>query len=255
MTNTYSRPAYNNQQYFQDNTAAILVPDPTDIGITTYDEGDVVYNIKGNLFLGGDGVLRFVPTEANWDPATGNTPIVPEVVTTQQIKDNVENYESELVEIKNATFQNPGVNFANFHPINDNSGGNFSFLCKFPEANYMVTPTVIPDTPQDIVGIVSELNSIARISARSLSDFTLDFKEFEQIDFKLYPNPTSVGYVNILSKDNSKLGVSVFDLLGKQVKMEIISNGRLNVSNLKEGIYVLKIKQQDAILTKKLVIQ
>ncbi|MEQ3796377.1 T9SS type A sorting domain-containing protein [Flavobacteriaceae bacterium MJ-SS4] len=73
--------------------------------------------------------------------------------------------------------------------------------------------------------------------------------------FKLYPNPTSFGYVNIDSKNQSKLEVTVFDLLGKQVKNEIVSNGQLNFSNFKAGIYVLRIKQDELVSTKKLVIK
>ena len=71
----------------------------------------------------------------------------------------------------------------------------------------------------------------------------------------IYPNPTSVGYINISSKSNSKMGVSVFDVLGKQVINETVNNYILNVSKLNSGIYIIKVSQENATLTKKLVIE
>lgn len=73
--------------------------------------------------------------------------------------------------------------------------------------------------------------------------------------FSMYPNPTSLGYINISSKSNSKLDVSVFDVLGKQVLKETVNNNVLNVSKLNSGIYIMKVLQEDANITKKLVIE
>ncbi|MCB4807025.1 T9SS type A sorting domain-containing protein [Tamlana sp. 62-3] len=73
--------------------------------------------------------------------------------------------------------------------------------------------------------------------------------------FDMYPNPTNLGYVNILSASNDTMTVSVFDLLGKQVLSNTVKNNQLDVSNLKSGIYVMKVSQNDAVSTKKLVIK
>jgi hypothetical protein len=51
------------------------------------------------------------------------------------------------------------------------------------------------------------------------------------------------------------MNVKVFDILGKQVKNEILSNNTLNVSNLNTGVYIVKITQNNASITKKLVIR
>jgi len=51
------------------------------------------------------------------------------------------------------------------------------------------------------------------------------------------------------------LNVTVFDILGKQVKNEILTNNTLNVSNLKSGIYIVKITQNNTSVTKKLVVK
>lgn len=92
-------------------------------------------------------------------------------------------------------------------------------------------------------------------SYAEVTPMTLSNNEFTADNFKLFPNPTSNGIVNILSNDNDTMNVQVFDILGKQVKNEILRNNTLNVSDLNSGIYIVKITQNDASTTKKLVIK
>lgn len=84
---------------------------------------------------------------------------------------------------------------------------------------------------------------------------TLGIDENKIEGFSFSPNPTKLGYINISSKSNSRMGISVFDILGKQVLKETISNNKLGVSNLNTGIYIMKVSQDNATITKKLVIQ
>ena len=83
----------------------------------------------------------------------------------------------------------------------------------------------------------------------------LSTNEFNVNDFKIFPNPTSVGYVNITSNNTADMSVIVYDVLGKQVLNQAVRNNRLNVASLKTGIYVMKISQDNATITKKLVIK
>jgi hypothetical protein len=85
---------------------------------------------------------------------------------------------------------------------------------------------------------------------------TLSNEEFASVDlFKIYPNPTSLGFVNIKGLSSTNVSVAVYDILGKQVKNETLTNNQLNVSNLNSGVYILKITQNNATITKKLVIR
>ena len=84
---------------------------------------------------------------------------------------------------------------------------------------------------------------------------TLSLNQFEVNNFKLYPNPTNTGFVNLSSKNNSKMSVKVFDLLGKHVLDKTMSNNTLDVSGLTSGVYIMKVSQDNATITKKLVIQ
>lgn len=84
---------------------------------------------------------------------------------------------------------------------------------------------------------------------------TLSVDEFSSNNFKIYPNPTSLGYVTISSENTLAMSVAVYDVLGKQVLGQTISNNRLNVGSLKSGIYIMRISQDNATITKKLVIK
>jgi hypothetical protein len=74
-------------------------------------------------------------------------------------------------------------------------------------------------------------------------------------DFHFSPNPTALGFVNISSKSQSVMMVNVFDLLGKNVISRIVTNNKLDVSGLNPGIYMMRVSQDKATITKKLVIQ
>jgi hypothetical protein len=85
------------------------------------------------------------------------------------------------------------------------------------------------------------------------STLSVDSKSIE--GFKMYPNPVSNGFVNLETQNSNSLNVSVFDVLGKQVINTRVLNSRLNVSALRPGIYLLKATQDNASVTKKLVVQ
>ena len=69
----------------------------------------------------------------------------------------------------------------------------------------------------------------------------------------LFPNPTNKGFVNITNNVSGQIIVDVYDILGKVIISSKIDNNRLDVSSLKAGMYVIKIKQNDIITTKKLI--
>lgn len=73
--------------------------------------------------------------------------------------------------------------------------------------------------------------------------------------FSIYPNPTNGGEITISSSKSEAISVIGYDILGKQVLSTTITNNTLDVSNLNTGIYILKITQNNAFATKKLVIK
>ena len=89
----------------------------------------------------------------------------------------------------------------------------------------------------------------------SLVENVLSTDEFLATSIKVFPNPAN----NILQINNVNQlvkSVQVFDLLGKEVYTENkLSNNKINVSNLNQGIYILKLNAENVSVTKKLIIK
>lgn len=76
-----------------------------------------------------------------------------------------------------------------------------------------------------------------------------------QIDgLKIYPNPVTNGTFFINTSADSTKEVVVYDVLGKQVIKTSTTNA-VNVSNLKGGVYIVKITEDGNTATRKLVIK
>lgn len=94
-------------------------------------------------------------------------------------------------------------------------------------------------------------STYAEVTPQVLSDrnnFNLD-------KLSIFPNPANAGYVTIASPSSDAMNVEVFDLLGKQIKRESLTNNTLDVSGLSTGLYILRITQNNASTTRKLVIK
>ena len=83
-----------------------------------------------------------------------------------------------------------------------------------------------------------------------------DSKQSVTIDgLALYPNPVSSGKVYITSKSGADKDISIYDVLGKLVLQTSLSSKELNIAALSPGIYIIKIRENDATATRKLIIR
>lgn len=71
----------------------------------------------------------------------------------------------------------------------------------------------------------------------------------------LYPNPVSNGKVYITTKNDLDKEIQIFDVLGKKVLQTVLNSRELNVSTLTPGVYIIKIKEEDASTTRKLIVR
>ena len=244
-----------NQKYIQDGTAGILIDDSAGTLSTSFNIGDGITGLKGTLGQFG-GVLQFVPAEnVATASSTGNT-ITPEVVTLADFVASGENYESELIQINALSFSDIG-SFADNTNYAVTSGMDASTV-RVAFGDEDLIGTGIPTVPGFVIGLGGEFNGTYQILPRYYADVenaVLSNNDFETREFSIYPNPTNTGSVNITSVNATPIAVTIFDILGKQVKNATISNNRLDVSNLKSGIYLLRLTQDGATSTKKLVIR
>ncbi|HIC30503.1 MAG TPA: T9SS type A sorting domain-containing protein [Flavobacteriaceae bacterium] len=95
----------------------------------------------------------------------------------------------------------------------------------------------------------SSITTGSNCSTLSLDAFTTE------LDFSIYPNPTK-NTVSIDLKDNNKAEITIYDLNGRVIKSQIIkSKEKINMSELANGIYLIKIITNGEIITKRVVKQ
>jgi hypothetical protein len=250
---SYARTT-RNQKYIQDASAGILIDDLPGTITTTMVAGDAISGLKGQAAL-FSGVLQILPLENATVASSGNT-ITPQVVTAADIAANIETYESELVQINNATFTAADGTVVFVTNTNNtlNDGSDIIFRTMFAEADYI--GQVIPSGAANRVLLVAEFNGTAQVVARSLADVTLSSNSFDAINgLSMYPNPLSGNTLFLTSTANAPMSVQIFDLLGKEVVKADVVNNTINVAKLTAGVYVVKITEEGKTATRKLVIK
>ncbi len=244
-----------NQKYIQDGDAGILIDDTAGTLSTPFNIGDGITGLKGQLTEYA-GTLQFVPSEnVASASSTGNT-LTPIVVSAADLITNGETYESRLITLNNVTFEDTGV-FADNTNYNVADGTDVT-VCRVAFGDEDIIGTAIPTTTSSITGLGGEFNGTYQIFPRYASDIAapLNVNGFNASKLSLYPNPTNTGFVNITSNNYGDMSVEAYDILGKRVKYQTLTNNTtLNVSDLKSGVYILKITQNNATTTKKLVIK
>jgi len=83
----------------------------------------------------------------------------------------------------------------------------------------------------------------------------LSTDEFQNNTIKLFPNPISGNTLTISTQ--KPLEVEVYDILGKRVLQTEVNAtmNTMNVSQLRKGVYLIKLKSDEGIITKKLIKQ
>lgn len=87
------------------------------------------------------------------------------------------------------------------------------------------------------------------------NNFTLSVVKNQIENFVMYPNPVSNGKLYMSSNNKLTRNVTIYALSGQQVYSKSLqAKEAINVSNLKKGIYIVKIEENGKIATRKLVI-
>lgn len=85
---------------------------------------------------------------------------------------------------------------------------------------------------------------------RLIKDAPLSTNDFDKSKVSVYPNPVK-DELNIETEYNVET-VQVFDLTGKTV-LTLKGSSNLNVSQLTNGVYILRVTTDNGVLTQKLV--
>lgn len=80
-------------------------------------------------------------------------------------------------------------------------------------------------------------------------------EDYNKDIFSIYPNPVT-SKLNIKLKQDSATRIEIYDILGKRVLTQTLySSGSINVRTLKNGVYIIKISQNNNTISKKLIKQ
>ncbi|WP_190246283.1 T9SS type A sorting domain-containing protein [Gelidibacter gilvus] len=112
--------------------------------------------------------------------------------------------------------------------------------------------TILTGEVWDSVNLAWEAESRIETDYSLVLPFVLSSESFDIESFKVYPNPAS-DVLNISTRDNIK-NVEIFDVLGKSVK-RVLHSKSIDVSNLKTGVYFVKVLTDNGQETKKLAIE
>ena len=74
---------------------------------------------------------------------------------------------------------------------------------------------------------------------------------------QIYPNPVTSGKIYINAESTSTKTIELYDMLGKRIVFTEMNGYQkeLNVSNLKAGVYILKLSEKNNSITRKIVIK
>lgn len=137
-------------------------------------------------------------------------------------------------------------------PLRSNNG-------YLPNASTWTQKTITVTSPTNATKLVLAFRAYSG-STVSFDQFSvvqtlLDVKQNEIAGLSIYPNPVSKGTLYITSSTNAAKSVVLFDVLGKQVLKTTTSNNSINVSGLKNGVYIIKITEDGKTDTQKLIIE
>jgi hypothetical protein len=71
----------------------------------------------------------------------------------------------------------------------------------------------------------------------------------------IYPNPVNNGKLYISSTKNLSKNIQIFDVLGKKIYDTELFGNALDISRLNNGVYIIKITENNITVTRKFVVK
>ncbi|MDY0076981.1 MAG: DUF5689 domain-containing protein [Bacteroidales bacterium] len=154
-----------NQKFIQDATGAILIDDAPGIIGSYYNLYDGITGLTGTLSVYSN-MIQFIPeSDPGSASSVGNT-LNPETVSLSQLNTT---HQAKLITINFVEFTNGGI-FASGtnYPITDPTGTGV-IRTQYSDLDYIGEP--IPETTQNITGVVLQFSSTLQFIPRMLADF------------------------------------------------------------------------------------
>ncbi len=250
--------AYRNQKFIQDNTAGILIDDPSGVISPGSVRGDGFSFIRGTLSE-YNGMLQLTPTAQPNVWAPSGLTITPQNVTLSELTTNFEDYEAELVKVEavtvdtssNTTFVT-GTSYALSSIANPSD--TFNLYTSFYDADYIGT-NINASGYHSIVGIPFERGDGVYFAPRDLNDFNA-ILGVEDVDSQKANIRLSNTYVtdqfSVLFEGNAN--VHIFDMNGKLIyKTSGEDKVVIPAYNWTSGTYLVRVEVGKYVETKKII--
>jgi hypothetical protein len=193
--------------------------------IFTYDGNNRVIIDEAQTWNGTNWVTDY-KSEYTYD-ANGNT--------VTKIQSYLDNGVLTVLPLETITFDTTKLMSSFSHPFKDKTGLD-----------------VIFPTYRVVNKILGKSSNNSRTTYYYGNESTASVNEFDTISFSVYPNPTS----SILKVDDSKFSlkkVEVYNVIGKKILTS--TKNELNLENLVNGVYLLKIESMDGNIASKRIIK
>lgn len=95
------------------------------------------------------------------------------------------------------------------------------------------------------------INSEKDVFVKAIFEKTLGVGDLDKVDFILYPNPVQ-DILNIASSSKSKIEYKISNIIGQIVEHNSTYN-QIDVSKLKQGVYIIQLTQDNKRTTKKFI--
>lgn len=144
------------------------------------------------------------------------------------------------------------IQASDMQTVTSNVGSGFDINATLADVvEFRILSNSVPSYAGESVAATLDVDNIIASTTLSAEDFQLES------DFKMSPNPGS-SMVNLkVPSRHSNFDVEVYDVLGKRIFARSFANseGIMNVSNWNNGVYLVRISNDDFSQTKRFVKQ
>ncbi|WP_413533446.1 CotH kinase family protein [Empedobacter brevis] len=96
------------------------------------------------------------------------------------------------------------------------------------------------------------INPSQNFYVKAIFEKTLGIGDLDKVDFMIYPNPVQE-ILNVVSSSKSKIEYKISNIIGQTVEHNSTNNQQINVSKLKQGVYIIQLTQDNKRITKKFI--
>jgi hypothetical protein len=190
---------WRGQTYLQDATAAIMIDDYNGLITTDFQRNDGITNLSGSNLLYGN-MLEFQPSE-NAEKTDAPPEINPQIIEISELNSNFDDYESELITLKNVYFPDAGtiVTGGSQYPLT-NGTDTVMFRATFYDVDYI--DSALPSTICDITGLPNARSTGNFFTPRDFADIVKHEEDVIESDPPAIGDGSSLNPYQITSLEN-----------------------------------------------------